>query len=64
MPLYLNLALEPNGGQEMRRWCGSNRIPAWRANRSKSVNSSIAEAEAARDYVGHTRHSDRRRTAL
>jgi hypothetical protein len=24
----IKLALEPNGGQEMRKWCGSNRIPA------------------------------------
>src|ERR1700676_83747 len=28
MPLALKLALEPNGGQEMRKWSGSNRIPA------------------------------------
>ena len=24
----IKLALEPNGGQEMRRWSGSDRIPA------------------------------------
>ncbi len=28
MPLYLKLALEPNGGQEMRKCIGSNGIPA------------------------------------